>query len=190
MKKNLKRILALWLVLAFAVIGIVGCASEVPEETTDSSATETTKTTGTTAATTEGSETTKVTETAKTTETETTPTGTTGTTGTVKPAETTSSSAETTGTTTPGKPEREEDVHILRLVYLGTDAVTLFEADLTGSSFLVKTDRPACAMDGTEFMPIYYRYDTTSETYTEKLTQNTLYTDIAPGHFYLTEEDG
>ncbi|MBQ0010900.1 MAG: hypothetical protein KBS76_07370, partial [Ruminococcus sp.] len=33
-------------------------------------------------------------------------------------------------------------------------------------------------------------YDTTSETYTEKLTQNTLYTDIAPGHFYLTEEDG
>lgn len=186
MRKNGKRILALWLALIFAAIGLAGCASD-PAETTDSSTTETTvtetTTTETTTETTATATATEVSETTSATETKATESTAPRMTEMTPPT-------QTTATETTAKPEDQPSVHILRLVYLGTDANTLFEADLTGTSFLVKTDRPACAMDGTTFGPIFYRYDTTSATYLKKLTENTLYSEIAPGRFYLTEEDG
>lgn len=182
----MKRILALWLALILVAIGVAGCGSDPAEttvstSTTETTATETTKATETTASAT-------ATEVSETTSTETTATETKATetsprmTEMTPPTETTAT--ETTAPITP------PDVHILRLVYLGTDAQTVYEADLTGSSFLVKTDRPACAMDGTVLWPIFHRYDTTSETYLKKLTDNSLYAEIAPGRFYLTETDG
>ena len=46
------------------------------------------------------------------------------------------------------------------IVYVGSDATTVLNADETGTSYIVKTDRPAYALDGTEFGPVYYEYET------------------------------
>ena len=66
------------------------------------------------------------------------------------------------------------------IVYVGSDATTVLNADETGTSYIVKTDRPAYALDGTEFGPVYYEYDTTDKNFKPE----DLKFIVTPGSFY------
>ncbi len=72
------------------------------------------------------------------------------------------------------------------IVYVGSDATTVLNADETGTSYIVKTDRPAYALDGTEFGPVYYEYDTTDKNFKPE----DLKFIVTPGSFYKVDKNG
>lgn len=72
------------------------------------------------------------------------------------------------------------------IVYVGSDATTVLNADETGTSYIVKTDRPAYALDGTEFGPVYYEYDTTDKDFNPA----NLKFVVTPGSFYKVDKNG
>lgn len=72
------------------------------------------------------------------------------------------------------------------IVYVGSDATTVLNADETGTSYIVKTDRPAYALDGTEFGPVYYEYDTTDNNFKPE----DLKFIVTPGSFYKVDKNG
>ena len=72
------------------------------------------------------------------------------------------------------------------IVYVGSDATTVLNADETGPSYIVKTDRPAYALDGTEFGPVYYEYDTTDKNFKPE----DLKFIVTPGSFYKVDKNG
>lgn len=72
------------------------------------------------------------------------------------------------------------------IVYVGSDATTVLNADETGTSYIVKTDRPAYALDGTEFGPVYYEYDTTDKDFNPA----NLKFIVTPGSFYKVDKNG
>lgn len=72
------------------------------------------------------------------------------------------------------------------IVYVGSDATTVLNADETGTSYIVKTDRPAYALDGTEFGPVYYEYDTTDKNFKSE----DLKFIVTPGSFYKVDKNG
>lgn len=72
------------------------------------------------------------------------------------------------------------------IVYVGSDATTVLNADKTGTSYIVKTDRPAYALDGTEFGPVYYEYDTTDKNFKPE----DLKFIVTPGSFYKVDKNG
>lgn len=73
-----------------------------------------------------------------------------------------------------------------KIVFVGADAATVLNADETGTSYIVKTSKPAYALDGREFGTIYYEYDTTNE----KFDPNGLKFIIEAGSFYRVDEKG
>lgn len=72
------------------------------------------------------------------------------------------------------------------IVYVGSDATTVLNADETGTSYIVKTDRPAYALDGSEFGPVYYEYDTTDKNFKPE----DLKFIVTPGSFYKVDKNG
>lgn len=72
------------------------------------------------------------------------------------------------------------------IVYVGSDATTVLNADETGTSYIVKTDRPAYALDGSEFGPVYYEYDTTDKDF----KPSDLKFIVTPGSFYKVDKNG
>ncbi len=72
------------------------------------------------------------------------------------------------------------------IVYVGSDATTVLNADETGTSYIVKTDRSAYALDGSEFGPVYYEYDTTSSSFKAE----DLKFIVTPGSFYKVDKNG
>ena len=72
------------------------------------------------------------------------------------------------------------------IVYVGSDATTVLNADETGTSYIVKTDRPAYTLDGTEFGPVYYEYDTTDKNFKPE----DLKFIVTPGSFYKVDKNG
>lgn len=72
------------------------------------------------------------------------------------------------------------------IVYVGSDATTVLNADETGTSYIVKTDRPAYALDGAEFGPVYYEYDTTDKNFKPE----DLKFIVTPGSFYKVDKNG
>lgn len=72
------------------------------------------------------------------------------------------------------------------IVYVGSDVTTVLNADETGTSYIVKTDRPAYALDGTEFGPVYYEYDTTDKNFKPE----DLKFIVTPGSFYKVDKNG
>ena len=62
----------------------------------------------------------------------------------------------------------------------------MLNADETGTSYIVKTSKPAYTLDGREFGTIYYEYDTTNE----KFDPNGLKFIIEAGSFYRVDEKG
>lgn len=72
------------------------------------------------------------------------------------------------------------------IVYVGSDATTVLNADETGTSYIVKTDRPAYALDGSEFGPVYYEYDTTDKNFKPA----DLKFIVTPGSFYKVDKNG
>ena len=72
------------------------------------------------------------------------------------------------------------------IVYVGSDATTVLNADETGTSYIVKTDRPAYAIDGSEFGPVYYEYDTTDKNFKPE----DLKFIVTPGSFYKVDKNG
>lgn len=72
------------------------------------------------------------------------------------------------------------------IVYVGSDATTVLNADKTGTSYIVKTDRPAYALDGSEFGPVYYEYDTTDKNFKPE----DLKFIVTPGSFYKVDKNG
>ena len=73
-----------------------------------------------------------------------------------------------------------------KIVFVGADAATVLNADETGTSYIVKTSKPAYTLDGREFGTIYYEYDTTNE----KFDPNGLKFIIEAGSFYRVDEKG
>lgn len=72
------------------------------------------------------------------------------------------------------------------IVYVGSDVTTVLNADETGTSYIVKTDRPAYALDGSEFGPVYYEYDTTDKNFKPE----DLKFIVTPGSFYKVDKNG
>lgn len=72
------------------------------------------------------------------------------------------------------------------IVYVGSDATTVLNADETGTSYIVKTDRPAYGLDGSEFGPVYYEYDTTDKNFKPA----DLKFIVTPGSFYKVDNNG
>lgn len=72
------------------------------------------------------------------------------------------------------------------IVFVGSDATTVLNADETGTSYIVKTDRPAYALDGSEFGPVYYEYDTTDKNFKPE----NLKFIVTPGSFYKVDKNG
>ncbi len=72
------------------------------------------------------------------------------------------------------------------IVYVGSDATTVLNADETGTSYIVKTDRPAYALDGSKFGPVYYEYDTTDKNFKPE----DLKFIVTPGSFYKVDKNG
>ena len=72
------------------------------------------------------------------------------------------------------------------IVFVGSDATTVLNADETGTSYIVKTDRPAYGLDGAEFGPVYYEYDTTDKNFKPE----NLKFIVTPGSFYKVDKNG
>ena len=73
-----------------------------------------------------------------------------------------------------------------KIVFVGADSATVLNADETGTSYIVKTSKPAYTLDGREFGSIYYEYDTTDD----KFNPNELKFVIEAGSFYRVDEKG
>lgn len=72
------------------------------------------------------------------------------------------------------------------VVFVGSDVTTILNADETGTSYIVKTDKPVYALDGSEFGVIYYEYDTTSSSF----NPTDLKFVINAGSFYKVDKNG
>ena len=72
------------------------------------------------------------------------------------------------------------------VVFVGSDVTTILNADETGTSYIVKTDKPVYALDGSEFGEIYYEYDTTSSSF----NPTDLKFVIEAGSFYKVDKNG
>ena len=72
------------------------------------------------------------------------------------------------------------------IVFVGSDVTTILNADETGTSYIVKTDKPVYALDGSEFGEIYYEYDTTSSSF----NPTDLKFVIEAGSFYKVDKNG
>ncbi|MGM9664722.1 MAG: S-layer homology domain-containing protein [Eubacteriales bacterium] len=84
--------------------------------------------------------------------------------------------------TQPSETPTDESV----VVFVGSDVTTILSADETGTSYIVKTDKPVYALDGSEFGEIYYEYDTTSSSF----DPTDLKFVIEAGSFYKVDKNG